>query len=63
MHEVKRISHEVIDVEKTVSPHMLRGAPKARPENVCPVFKCRDAGITLFAIVAKPRVARGIRVR
>ena len=37
-------SQEVIEVEKTVSPHMLRGAPKARPLKVCPVFRCNAAG-------------------
>ena len=34
-----RDSQDVMDVEKTVSPQMLVGAPKERPTNDCPVFR------------------------
>ncbi len=49
---------EVMDVEKTVSPQMLRGAPNARPAYDCPLFKCKTAGKRISAAaacVASPR--------
>lgn len=45
---VKFHIHEVIDVEKTVSPKMLVGAPNDRPVNDCPVFRWRTAGGSFF---------------
>jgi hypothetical protein len=35
---------EVIEVEKTVSPKRLRGAPKDLPVKDWPVLRCRAAG-------------------
>ena len=35
---------EVIDVEKTVSPKTLLGAPNERPLNDCPVLRWSTAG-------------------
>ena len=53
-------------MEKTVSPKMLRGAPKERPVKDCPVLRWRTAGSmddVAGAWVAKPREARAIRVK
>ena len=55
-----------MDVENTVSPNILRGAPKERPVNDCPVLRWRTAGgmmDELGAWVAKPRERRVIRVK
>ena len=41
----ERDVQDVIEVENTVSPKTLRGAPKERPWNDWPVFRCRTAGI------------------
>jgi hypothetical protein len=38
-------AHEVIEVEKTVSPKMLRGAPNERPVKDWPVLRWRTAGM------------------
>ena len=68
-HVIGLLSHDsqdVMDVEKTVSPQMLVGAPKERPTNDCPVFKWSVAGKEADvegAWVAKPRERRAIRVR
>ncbi len=57
-------SQDVIDVENTVSPQMLRGAPKERPVNDWPVFRWSAAGSEVFeAWEAKPRERRAIRVK
>ena len=57
---------EVIEVEKTVSPKMLWGAPNERPLKDCPVFRCRTAGSMVDvegAWLAKPREEWAIRVK
>jgi hypothetical protein len=48
---------DVMDVEKTVSPKMLLGAPNDRPWKDCPVLRCKTAGKDEFGPVwvAKPR--------
>ncbi len=59
-------SQDVIEVENTVSPKMLRGAPKERPANDWPVFRWRTAGGMVVeddAWLAKPRERRAIRVK
>ena len=60
-------SQEVIEVEKTVSPKILFGAPNDRPANDWPVFRWRIAGnddVTgELACVAKPRTMRAFRTR
>ena len=57
--------HDVMEVEKTVSPKMLRGAPNERPANDWPVFRCKTAGIDdpgiELAWVANPRERRADR--
>lgn len=52
---------DVIEVENTVSPQMLRGAPKDLPEKVSPDLRCSTAGMGIGACVAKPRKRDGIR--
>lgn len=59
-------SQDVMDVEKTVSPKMLRGAPNERPMKDCPVLRWRIAGGIIVdgnVCVAKPREERVIRVK
>lgn len=55
----------MIEVEKTVSPKVLLGAPKDRPRKDWPVLRCKTAGRALFgpAWVAKPRTKRWLRMR
>lgn len=51
-----------MDVEKTVSPQMLRGAPKALPAKDSPDFRLRTAGKRVVeACVTNPRKREGIR--
>ena len=45
--------HDVIEVEKTVSPYTLLGAPNDLPENFSPVLRCRMA-LPLETWDAKP---------
>lgn len=57
---------EVIEVEKTVSPNTLLGAPNERPWKVWPVLRCNAAGRAEgggFVTVARPRAKRGRRRR
>ena len=58
-------SQDVMDVEKTVSPKILRGAPKERPWKDWPVLRWRTAGrgVEAVAWVASPRERRAMRVK
>lgn len=54
-------------MENTVSPHTLLGAPKDRPANDWPVFKCSTDGVVNDVevngtCVARPRDRRGRRI-
>ena len=42
-------SHDVMEVEKTVSPKILRGAPNEEPVNDWPVLRWRTAGMDVEA--------------
>ena len=54
---------DVIEVENTVSPQMLVGAPKDRPKNDWPVFRCSAPGVYTFVgdgtCDARPLAKRG----
>lgn len=57
-------AHEVMDVENTVSPNMLVGAPNDRPVNDWPDLRCNTAGGSFFrgpAWDARPLESCGTR--
>ena len=54
---------EVMEVENTVSPKMLLGAPNDRPWKDWPVLRWRTAGAeVVLACVAYPRARRVLRM-
>ena len=57
-------SQEVMEVENTVSPNTLFGAPKDFPANDCPVFRWKTAaaprGICIAQVCAFRRAIRAV---
>lgn len=53
-----------MEVEKTVSPKILLGAPKDLPTKDCPVLRCNAPGaaVTEPTGVARPRAKVGMRM-